>query len=235
MSIGIIGQGSFGSFLTRKMSGLMDVMVYDHAKDDMEFSASLKDTAACDFVVLAVPVDAYSGLVGSMKDYLTPESVIVDIASVKSEPVKLLNDLLPETRKVFTHPLFGPESAESSMVGQTIVMCPDVSDAAAYSQIKEMAKLLGLKVVDKTPLEHDQQMAFAQGLTFFVARALMQMGIHDIELHTPSFKKLLDLAELERHHSEELFRTIQLSNPEVGPIRDSFVEKVDQLRNNLLK
>ena len=74
------------------------------------------------------------------------------------------------------------------------------------------------------------------GLTFFVARALKDLGLDDQRLSTPSFKKLLQLAELEEHHSHELFVTIQAGNAYSNDVREHFVElcnlldaEIDQL------
>ena len=59
------------------------------------------------------------------------------------------------------------------------------------------------------------------------------MGIHDVSLITPSFKKLLDLAELESHHSEELFKTIQTGNPYLAEIRSKFVDTAEGINADL--
>ena len=114
-------------------------------------------------------------------------------------------------------------------------MCPDVSSSYAYAEVKEFIVALGLAVVEKTPQEHDKEMAYAQGLTFYLARVLLTMGIHDVELITPSFKKLLDLAELESHHSEDLFRMIQTGNQFLPDIRTQFVELAKQINKDLAK
>jgi prephenate dehydrogenase len=112
-------------------------------------------------------------------------------------------------------------------------MCPEASDPEAFATLKDFATKLGLKVIEKSTEEHDREMAYAQGLTFFVARALMKSNIHDVELRTPSFKKLLDLAELESHHSDDLFRTIQLGNTFTRKVRASFARQVAELLEEL--
>jgi prephenate dehydrogenase len=67
-------------------------------------------------------------------------------------------------------------------------------------------------------------MAVVQGLTFFIARTLDDMKLREQQLSTPSFERLLHLAELEQHHSAELFRTIQQGNSYTQNVRRAFMD-----------
>lgn len=233
-TIGIIGNGSFGSFLVRKLTKRFKVLVHDpFDMPEKTYDASLEEISRCAFIILAIPIDAYRKVLPQLKPLITKDTTIVDISSVKTEPVQLLDELLPGQKRVVTHPLFGPQSAEKSYWGHVVIMCPSVSDPNSYAKIKDFVISEGLAVVEKTPEEHDKEMAYAQGLTFFLARALLKTGVHDVSLHTPSFKKLLDLAELESHHSEELFKTIQQGNPYVSEIRKTFLKEAQDLDKSL--
>jgi prephenate dehydrogenase len=233
-TVAIIGFGSFGEFLVDKLLGKVELFVHDPNQTvPKDISANLDDIATCDYVVLSIPIEAYEEVLKSIAPKLRSNTVIVDISSVKTTPVEILEKLVPSQKKVIMHPLFGPQSADKSFWGHVVVMCPSVSDKSAYTEIKDFIVSLGLAVVEKTPEEHDKEMAYAQGLTFFLARALLTMNIHDVSLITPSFKKLLDLAELESHHSEELFRTIQTGNPYLANIRAQFIKTADKINSEL--
>lgn len=233
-SVGIIGFGSFGSFLASKLEGLCAVKVYDpNTEVPKVLSSKLDDVSVCDYVVFAVPLDAYKEVIDSIAGHLGKDTVVVDISSVKVEPARILHELLPSRKVVVMHPLFGPQSASSGLSGHTLVMCPEVSNPEAYASIKRFSVGLGLNIVEKSAENHDKDMAYAQGLTFFVARALMRMNIHSVELHTTSFKKLLDLAELESHHSDELFTTIQMGNMFTGVVRQEFTSQINQIMSEL--
>lgn len=233
-TVGIIGFGSFGEFVVNKIGDKLLLKVYDpYVKVPKKISASMEDVAKCDFVVLAIPINAYEIVLSELKHHITSSTVIVDISSVKTIPVSIINTILPGQKRVIMHPLFGPQSADKSFWGHVVVMCPSVSDSEAYKLIKNFVIDLGLAVVEKTPEEHDREMAYAQGLTFFLARILLTMNVHDVTLMTPSFKKLLDLAELESHHSDELFKTIQTGNPYLAGIRAEFISIAESLNKNL--
>ncbi len=233
MTIGIIGFGSFGKFLAEKLSSHAVVKVYNRRERPTTWQASFEEAAACDYVVLAVPLDAYVETLERLALVMPPSSVVVDVCSVKERPVKLIRQYLPEQPLVATHPLFGPESAGASLGGHTIVLCPEVSDAEPYAQVKRFAEKLKLRVVELSLEAHDREMAVVQGLTFFIARALDNMKLHGQQLSTPSFERLLHLAELEQHHSAELFRTIQQGNMRTQAVRQAFLAAARRIDEEL--
>jgi prephenate dehydrogenase len=233
-TVGIIGYGSFGAFMCRQLLDLCEVRVFDSLRDvPSGLRVDISHIATMDYVVLAIPLDAYEAVCTTIKPHLGSNTVIVDIASVKTTPAQLLRSLLPDVKKVFTHPLFGPQSASHSLEGHTLVVCPEVSDASALESLISFATKLGLVVIEKSAKDHDTEMAYAQGLTFFVARALMYMNVHAIQLQTPSFRKLLDLAYLETQHSEELFLAIQKGNPAAKELRKEFMRHIERLDKSL--
>lgn len=193
----------------------------------------LEEVAQCDYVIPSVPLEAYPELLTALQPHLRPDSVIVDVCSVKVKPLTIVKDIMPSQPVVATHPMFGPESASISFAGHTFVMCPEVSDPNAYQTVKHLANSLGLGVVEMSADEHDQEIAVVQGLTFFIARALSDMHVHDQKLFTPSFERLLKLAELEQHHSLELFKTIQQGNPHTQAVRDNFIRVITDINRDL--
>lgn len=238
-TIGIIGFGSFGKFLAEKLSSHARVRVYSHSGRENSWMVPLEEVVAVDYLVLSIPLEAYDEMLRQIKPLLRPATVLVDVCSVKVRPIEQIQQLLPGQPLVATHPMFGPESASISFAGHTFVMCPEVSEPAAYERVKQFANSLGLGIVEMSAQEHDQEIAVVQGLTFFIAHALNTMGVYDQKLITPSFERLLTLAELDQSHSAELFATIQTGNPYAAAIRTRFVDVaqgiVAQLAENKVK
>lgn len=228
-TVGIIGFGSFGRFLAEKLKEYCEVKVYSNSGKPNQWEASLEEIGKCDYIIPAIPLDAYESLLNNLKPLLLHESVIVDIASVKVKPVALIKKILPNQPLVVTHPLFGPESARDSLKGHVLVLCPENSQPEAYADVKKFALSLGLDTVELSEEAHDQEMAVVHGLTFFIARSLKGMKLHDQKLSTPSFEKLLALARLETHHSDDLFRTIQTGNPYTSAVRTAFLDQATQV------
>ncbi len=232
-TIGVIGCGRFGCFLVEKLSSHFDIKAYDKKDTELTQQASLSEVAASDFVFLAIPLNAYREVLTELKPLLRAETVVVDICSVKEKPVGMLQELLPNQPIVATHPLFGPESANESLMGHRLVVCPEVSDPTACAVIQQLAVLKGLTVINLSMAEHDQAMAVVHGLTFFIAHALKDFELHKEVLNTPSFQKLLYLADLEKHHSQDLFYTIQAGNERTKEVRERFIKLVENLNHDI--
>lgn len=233
ISVGIIGQGSFGRFVAEKLADYFEVKTYDSYNIDSKWATSFEEVARCKYVVLAVPLGSYQEVLNSLMPLVNEETVLIDVCSVKEKSVEIIKSILPEVQLVATHPMFGPESAAESLEGHDFILCPEVSVKSAYDKIKEFALKLKLNVVEISAEEHDKEIAVVQGLTFFVARALDQIGLHKQKLKTPSFGRLLHLAELEKHHSMELFKTIQQGNKYTKEVRENFLKVTEELNGKI--
>lgn len=230
-SVGIIGFGSFGAFLAEKLEPFVSVHISSRRPESVpeRWRATLEVAAQCDYVIPSIPLDTYESVLTHIKPLLAPQSVIVDVCSVKVKPVEIIRHILPQTRLVATHPLFGPESAAHSLANHTFVVCPDASDPDTMAEISLFAHSLGLHVVSMTTDDHDKEMALVHALTFFIAQGLLDMRLADVTLQTPSFGRLLKLAELEQNHSPDLFRTIQSGNPYAVSVRRRFIDTLTQI------
>jgi hypothetical protein len=76
-------------------------------------------------------------------------------------------------------------------------------------------------------------MATVQALTFFLARTLNEFGLHDMQFQTPSFQRLLDLADLDKKHSTELLQTIWSGNKYSATVRKKFINEMIKLDNEI--
>lgn len=232
-TIGIIGFGSFGKFLAEKLSSHAKVIVYSQSGRTSSWMASLQEVAKTDYLILSIPLDAYDETLTALQSHLSGSTILVDVCSVKVKPIEKIRAIFPDQPLVATHPLFGPESAAVSLAGHTLVMCPELSTPEPYSDIKEFAKSLDLNVVEMSAEEHDRELAVVHGLTFFIARSLEEMNIHDQKLHTPTFQRLLNIVEVDRHHSPELFRTIQNGNDYTADMRQRFIDMAQKIDREL--
>lgn len=232
-TLGIIGYGHFGQLLTTHLSPHFSLKVYSASGKHNQWSSSLEQVAGCDYLVLSIPLSKHSEVCEQLKPFLRPDTVIVDVCSVKEESGQIIKRHLPTQPMLSTHPLFGPESAAESLKGHIIVVCPDMSSEALIGPFEEFCKNLGLEVVSMSSKEHDKNIALVQGLTFFIARTLKDFDLHESKLVTPSFRKLIALAELEQQHTKELFVTIQKGNPHTEGIRQHFIDRAQELQDLL--
>ena len=224
--IGLIGLGAFGRFAARHLAPHFEILGHDPAALPLEGvkSASLGEAASCAVVVLAVPVQALAHTCRDISDFLPEGALVLDVASVKVEPVRVMRAGLPgHVRIIGTHPLFGPQSAAKGLTGQSIVICPDAGvDASCVAAL--CGDVLGLDVHLSDPDTHDRAMADVQALTHLVSRVIAALDIPPPPYTTKSYDLLRQATELVRDDSDELFQAIEQLNPYAGALRKRFFE-----------
>ena len=228
--IGLVGRGAFGTFARAHLARHFAVVAHDPAHD----GASLAEAAACPVVVLAVPLAALPDVARAIAPALLPGALVVDVCSVKSAPLALLDAILPEHADIVgTHPLFGPQSGRDGIAGLPVAVCPARRGRRRRLVARFLSETLALDAVVLGAEEHDRQMATVQGLTHLLARIVLEMGVGDTRLATPTFRHLLRMVDTVRHDSEALFRTILDSNPHAAAMRARFREAADAVEARL--
>lgn len=231
---GIIGFGRFGQLAARHLRERFEVVAADTAAIGpvaAEVGArpgTLEQAAACDVVMLAVPVQAMTGVIGQVAGMVRPGALVLDVASVKMLPARWMAEALPDTVDIVaTHPLFGPQSARNGLAGQPLVVCPVRGER--HHDVAAFGRSLGLKVSLTTAEEHDREMAYVQALTHLIGRTLVNIRIPDEELKTNSYQHLLELCGLIRDDTKELFFAIQNLNPFAQEITQQFIAEANGL------
>ena len=237
--LGIIGFGQFGQFMARHLAPFFNIAVCDQSDFGLEAEnigakwSDFETTASKPIVIFATPLKVFEEVLNRAVPFLRSDALCFDVCSVKTKPVELMRDILPETVEIIgTHPLFGPQSGRGGISGMRIALC-----AVRTTRIEEIRHFLieelKLKVFEKLPAAHDEEMAHVQALTHFVARALAELHIAESELATVSYEELMRAARLVSEDSWELFRTIQIDNQFAGDKRKSFLEKLIEIENRL--
>lgn len=227
-TISVIGRGGFGALISSLIPDNIEHSSFG-SKDTVE---NISKIGSSDVIFLCIPLDAYPDVLDNLRPHLNPESLVVDVCSVKVTPTELLAKHLPEhTNILFTHPLFGPQSWDSGQ--QLTLVVTNKSVGRAEEIVTFCDSTLRLRILHMTNEEHDRRMAEIHALTFFIARALGKLNLQSEPFITPSFQKLLDLVALDESHSEALFRTIEDGNPFAAEERQKFLDALITIQTNL--
>jgi len=236
-TIGIIGLGSFGRFMVTLLPQDKDLIIrgydqYPLPVKDVKLD-SLDAVIASDIVIMAVPLDAYPEILAEVAKHIRPETLLIDICSVKVYPEQHIATYLPEhPNLLLSHPLFGPQSASDSTVGHKLIVTK-VKGKLAHDVVDYTTNDLGLEVHRMTAEDHDRLMAQVHVLTFFVARGLSSMELKEVPFITPSYKMITDLVAFDQTHTDELFKTIQQGNPFADEMRQRIIESLTTIENTL--
>lgn len=239
-SLGLLGFGAFGQLMARHLQPHLRLVVCDPARSPQPDPAGkglvpgdVAAVAACDIVVLAVPVDTMAQAIASLRPHLRAGTVVLDVGSVKIEPARLLLEGLPEPVEIIgTHPLFGPQSARDGLAGLKIALCPirgrNTGRIAAF-----LRRTFALDVILTTPDAHDRDMALVQGLTHLVAKILVRMEPVPRRMTTRSFELLMQATEMVRHDAPGVFLAIERANPHARAVRERFFAHAQALTDAL--
>ena len=239
-TVGLMGFGAFGRLTARHLQPHLRLVVHDPAQavpaDDTGKGMApggIAEIAACDIVILAMPVDRLAEAVASLRPHLRAGTLVLDVGSVKIEPARLLLAGLPDTVEILcTHPLFGPQSARGGIRDLKIALCPVRGES--WPRIAAFLRhVLALDVIVTTPDAHDRDMALVQGLTHLVAKILVRMEPVPSRLTTRSFELLMQATEMVRHDAPGVFHAIERANPHAHAVRERFFAYARELTEEL--
>ena len=225
--------------MLKHVAPYFDISVFDSERnlDDLTVhynarSTDLDGICCCDIIVIAVPVQQIGIIVDSIKDKIVPGQLIIDVASVKCLPIKLLLQKLPGNVDIVSlHPLFGPQSGKHGIEGLDIAVINvrGLRDACVI----EFLERLNLNVFETTAEDHDIQMAYVMGLTHMIAKVFKRMDIPKITMQTKTFSLINEAISYVIDDSDELFYAIQRDNPFVDDTKEAFFTAVKELEAKL--
>jgi prephenate dehydrogenase len=236
-SLGIIGIGAFGAFMLKHVTPYFDVVIHDAYRDlsDLESryrvrAVSLADAAAQDIVVLAVPVQKLAEVVQQVAPFLRSEALLMDVCSVKVKPTAALLQHAPAGMDIVSiHPLFGPNSGAKGIHG-LVVSVMNIRGRRMAETALFLRRELGLKAVVTTPERHDREMAYVQGLTHLIGRSIVGLKLPErMRQTTPTFDHLMNMVNVIKDDSDDLFRAIEAENPYARDVKDAFLERLQAM------
>lgn len=228
IKIGIIGKGQFTNFIVPHLEKYFEVYVFGREEKKEEVLRAL------DYLVFSVPLSSLEEVCKEVQEKVSEHTVIVDVTSVKVEALKILKQYFLNNQILGTHPIFGPQSGKNGIGGLPIVLCNVSLREEKYLEVKNfLENILKLRVLEKTAGQHDREMAYVQGLSHFIGRALAIMEVQDFDTATQSYRQLVNLENLVGNDSWELYKTIQNGNNLTKEVRQEFLKTLEKLEKVL--
>lgn len=236
MKVGLIGFGRLGSFLAKYLAADTDLYVHDINPQNRRIKAlgatpaSLEEIAGCRMILMMVPMSELEKTCQSLAPYLGKDNLVVDVCSVKTKPVEIMQKTLPEDCQILgTHPMFGPDSAALTLFGSKIVLTPVRIEDHLFQGIANYLRSHGLKVIEASAEEHDRQISRSLLLTHLIGRTLMSFGAEEQEIDTKGYRRLMKILGVVENDSWQLFEDMNALNPYAKETRDLFVEHMKDI------
>lgn len=224
----IIGFGAFGKLLAQLLAPMGSIFIYDQRP---EVSTEVEGTGFqlishprhihSEIVIIAVPLQGLTDSLLEVGPHLGAGQVVIDVCSVKEEPARLMQELLPQDVEIIAcHPMFGPASAANGIAGLQVVFCP--LRGKTWRRIAAILRKLHLTVSVMTAEEHDRHAALSQGLMHLIAHAILPLG-EPPAVRTRSHDLLCEAIKMVAYDSPEVFETITKGNRYIAEVRSKLI------------
>lgn len=235
MTIGLIGYGRFGRFAAKHLASHDTVVVHDPAIRRISSTkkriirGSLSEAASQQLVILALPVSEMRAVLIRIRKLVRPGSLVVDVCAVKEQPSHWMKEILPRSVRILgTHPLFGPDSASKTIRGHHIAVCPVRVNRLELDRIRQTLRQAGLVPHVMTVQRHDRMMAETILLTQFVGRVVSRASLGKWPVLTRNYRTLVDLVDVTRHDTRQLFVDMVRFNRHGGAVVRSLGRAVQE-------
>ena len=198
-------------------------------------SDMMAEVEKSDIVLVSVTIERTVEVIRQVAPRMHPGTLIMDVTSIKSGPVKAMKTYAPKGVEVLgTHPMFGPTMP--SLRGQTVILTPVEGKTGKWQSVmKSLFEADGAHVELLDAEEHDQIMAVVQALTHFayigIGAALSALEF-DVErsrrFMSPVYEIMIDFVGRILDQNPELYASIQ-KNPKAASVRQTFVAECMRL------
>ncbi|KAL4423565.1 hypothetical protein ABPG77_004605 [Micractinium sp. CCAP 211/92] len=252
LRIGIVGFGTFGQFLAKRMvqAGHEVIATSRSPYHDLAAAMGVKYfTDADDFceehpevVILATSILSLESVLSKLPvQRLKRSTLFVDVLSVKEFPKRLLlRELPPEVDILCTHPMFGPDSGKGTWTGlnmqyERVRIAPEPERQRRADAFLQFFEREGCNMVEMSCEEHDQLAASTQFITHTVGRMLGAMQLQATPIDTRGFQSLLSLVDNTANDSFDLYYGLFMYNQNSTEQLDRLEKAFDEVKARLLR
>ena len=244
MKTAILGAGKMGVWFAKfcKENG-EQVILADRNKEKLaRLGKELEVETAVDFadavkkadnVVISVSINAFEAVVRKIGPSVREGQTVIDICSVKEQPVRIMHQYIKKGLVLGTHPVFGPGS--KGVKHKTFILTPTNEKEKAFAEkYKSWLEKVGGRVFIMSPKKHDGLMSVVLGLPHFVGLVACDTLLEQPdflktkEVAGTTYRMLFTLAEATALETPDLYASLQTSLPEMGKIEDSFIQKAEE-------
>jgi len=197
--IGVIGFGNFGKVICEFLFPKNSIVLYTTKSikpaKRISIVSSLEDLVSqADIIIPAVPIRNFKETIKTISHSIKPHTVVMDVCSVKEYPVTIMQQYLPSSDLIASHPMFGPNSIakKGAMKNFKLVLHNISAEKSTYEEIKNNFQNLALNIIEITPKDHDMLTANSQFFALVVAEIARQHDLSPTIIDTPGATTLFD-------------------------------------------
>ena len=240
MRTAILGAGKMGVwFVNFCRENGEEVILSDRKKEKLARLGKELGVETADFVdavkkadnvIICVSIDAFEETVKKIAPSVREGQTIVDICSIKEQPVKIMHQYLGKAVVLGTHPVFGPGSR--GVKNKAYILTPTNAEEEEFAgKYKKWLEKVGARVFIMSPKKHDELMSVVLGFPHFLGLVACDTLLEQADypetkkVAGTTYKMLFTLAEATAMENPELFASLQFSLPEMEKLEKLLIEK----------
>ncbi|MCL2712364.1 MAG: prephenate dehydrogenase/arogenate dehydrogenase family protein [Methanomassiliicoccaceae archaeon] len=224
------GNGKMGKWIVQYMRGLgANVDVIDLNVGMIE---QMRDS---DIIIISVPISSVGDVLRIADQNCKDDSLIFDIASVKSPFLPQLKEMAKRRKVCSVHPMFGPSAV--SLTDRNIMIC-DCGCGTANDETTELFGNDDASVVTISVERHDELMAYvlalahASNITFFTALRMSDIPIKELRTaSSTTFDRTLRTSVPVSQEDALLYHQIQHLNVNSPDMWKNYEDALNAVKN----
>jgi prephenate dehydrogenase len=223
--IAIIGAGGrMGSWITKYFvnNKNFSIKVYDKNMDSIERQVNIKieiDFNMCikdsDIVILCIPLRISPQMIAECSQKMKPNSVLIDISSIKSKSFKSLAKIQNSISPICIHPMFGPGASHTSRL--KTIFIPVRNYTKEVELVRQLFPNFEILPIENA-IKHDHIMAVVLGLNHYMniifADVISSHIYKNLEFYSGNtFRIQYILAESILNDDIDLLNSLFIENP----------------------
>jgi prephenate dehydrogenase len=240
--VGIVGgYGKMGQWLCKNLSGCEMAIYGRNFKKTHDCAQKLGVNAVediegllafADMIMVSVPLVQNAVMLEKIRDLIPPGKRICDIASLKSESVRVLSTYPDYVTVSSVHPMFGPGSP--GFKGKKVVIVPIEKREKESDFFSTFFQERGASIIISDAVTHDRMMALTLSLPHFYGYLFSSLiADHPLEsirqFEGTSFKYLLTFSEAVLQEDSQFYFEL-MQNPQFKSVLEDMIEKVKTLK-----
>jgi prephenate dehydrogenase len=243
MKTAILGAGKMGVWFAKfcKENG-EQVILADRNKEKLARLGKELEVETADFadapkkadnVMICVSISAFEDVVKKIASSVREGQPVIDICSVKEQPVKIMHQHIKKGLILGTHPVFGPGS--KGVRHKAYILTPTNAKERAFAEkYKTWLEKVGARVFIMSPKKHDELMSVVLGLPHFLGLVTCDTLLEQVnfpetkKVAGTTYKMLLTLAEATALETPDLFASLQTNLPELEKLEGLFIAKAKE-------
>ena len=239
MKIAVLGAGKMGVWFARFFQEKgYSVVLADRKQEKLtqpekelhiETTTDFAEAVQCaDRVLICVSINALEEVVKKIGQNIREGQIVMDICSIKEQPVNIMHEHIKDGLVLGTHPVFGPGS--NGVKHKAYVLTPTNSKEQTYADgFKKWLEKMGANVFVMSPQKHDQLMTMVLGLPHFLGLAACETLVAEKnfleskKVAGTTYRMLFTLAEATALETPDLYANLQTKLPEVQKIEEQFL------------